>query len=107
MGIFSRGASAEDVAAAVKNAVADATNSVTLAGHMAQCERDKAEVRAAFLKSDQERQVMHAENTVKFAALAAQSARIMRIIWMAAGAMTLLTFMSGNGATLLAKVFRP
>lgn len=90
MGFFSRGASADDVATAVRSAVADATNSVTLAGHMAQCERDKAEMKAALLKQDQQRQQMHAETTGQFT-------RVNRVIWMAAGAITLLEFLSSGG----------
>lgn len=61
----------EEVQTAIKSAVSDATLAATLAGHMAQCEKDKAEIKA-------ERQRMHGENTRKFDAL-------FKIVWIAAG----------------------
>ena len=63
--------SPDDVQAAIKSAVADATLSATLAGHMAQCEKDKGEMKAEQIR-------MHAENTRKFD-------QLFKVIWIAMG----------------------
>ncbi|HLX18477.1 MAG TPA: hypothetical protein VKS24_25090 [Bradyrhizobium sp.] len=96
VGYFSR---RQDVAALVKdavaNAVADATNAVTLAGHMAQCEKDKAELKAEQLR-------MHNENNIKFKLIEDQNAKIMRIVYIATGVLaTLHLVVSEKGAAFL------
>ena len=50
------GITQEQMSEAIKAAVADANNATTLAGHMAQCERDKADMKAEQLR-------MHGENS--------------------------------------------
>lgn len=79
--------SQDEVSAAVKAAVADATNANTLSLHMAQCERDKGEMKAQMLE-------MHNENKRALAT-------IQRFIWMAAGAGVVLSVL---GKELAAKL---
>lgn len=79
MGMFGkRSMTPDEVADAIKNAVADATNAVTLANHMQQCERDKAEMKASQL-------AMHQENGRRFEELETQNVKIMRFVWVATG----------------------
>ncbi len=77
---------AEQVSQAIKSAVSDATLSVTLAGHMTQCEKDKAE-----MKAEQAR--MHAENTKKFD-------QLFKVVWIAMGIGAALSI---GGKEILAK----
>ena len=107
MSLWAKGMSADQVASAIKNAVADATNSSTLAAHMAQCERDKAEMKAGLLKQDQERLSMHEENQTRFSGLQAQLDKIQHVVWMAAGAIALISFLfSNSGWAVLAHVLQ-
>jgi hypothetical protein len=77
----------EEVQAAIKTAVSDATLAATLASHMAQCEKDKGEMKAESAR-------MHSENTKKFETL-------FKIVWVAAGASAVLSI---GGKELLAKI---
>ena len=93
--------SSDEVQTAIKNAVADATNTATLAQHMAQCERDKGDAKAEQLR-------LHNENKEKFTSLenkqdqlVKQIDRMTRYVWMAAGAAAVLSII---GKEVLAKV---
>lgn len=96
------GITQEQMADAIKSAttaaVADANNATTLAGHMAQCERDKADMKAEQLR-------MHGENSQRFKDLESQNSKIMRVVWGAAGVVTTLhLILSTEGAQLFAKI---
>jgi hypothetical protein len=80
---------------AVKNAVADATNAVTLAGHMAQCEKDKAELKAEQLR-------MHNENGVRFSGLERNQESLKKVVYMAVGAAAIVQILlSDKGAEIV------
>lgn len=97
----------DKVAEAIRNAVADATNTVTLAAHMSQCERDKAEMKATLLKQDQEHLAMHVENQNRFSSLEGQVGKLQKMVWMAAGAIAFVSFLlSNSGWTLFAHLFQ-
>lgn len=83
-----------EVDEAVKNAVSDATLASTLANHMAQCEKDKAES-----KADRDR--MHAENTTKFAAQDKKFDLLFKVIWIATGVGAALSI---GGKEVLSKI---
>lgn len=78
----------EEVREAIQSAVKDATLAATLAGHMSQCEKDKAEMKAAQEK-------MHMENTKKFDL-------IFKMIWLATGIGTAMTI---GGKEVVARFF--
>lgn len=93
-----RAFSESDVTAAVKAAVADATNAASLATHMAQCELDKAAIREALKEQNADRVRMHAENSVRFA-------KIERMIYYATGAIGLLmTLYSTQAGDVMRKI---
>lgn len=77
----------DEVNQAIKDAVSEATLAATLASHMAQCEKDKGEMKATA-------QRMHTENTKKLDFL-------FKVVWIAAGASAVL---SVGGKELLAKI---
>lgn len=92
---------------AVKNAVADVTNQVTLSAHMVQCEKDKAE-----LKETQKE--MHRENGERFAKLEGsmdslkatidtQKDRINKLVWSAAGAISVVHFLLSDKLPVVAE----
>lgn len=83
-----------DLQAAVRGAVQDATTSTQLSGHMVKCEEDKAAIRAELKQQGIDREKMHAENQAKFHEQDEKLNKVMRIVWMAAGATVAISFLA-------------
>ena len=66
--------------------VREATLSANFASHIAQCEKDKAEMKAATM-------TMHSENQQRFSKLEDQNNKNMRIIWTGLGLLLAIQFM--------------
>lgn len=83
-----------DLQAAVRGAVQDATTSTQLSGHMVKCEEDKAAIRAELKQQGIDREKMHAENQDKFHEQDEKLNKVMRFVWMAAGAGAAISIIS-------------
>jgi hypothetical protein len=94
MAWFSKHMTQEEITATVQAAVTAATTGATLTAHMAQCEKDKAEVKADQLR-------MHNENAAKFDKIDKDLSRLLKVLWIAMGAGAAL---SVGGKELLAKL---
>ena len=90
----------EQLDAAVKMAVADATTAALLASHIAECNQHKAKIDTALAEQNASRERMHVENAAKFD-------RMNKMIWMAAGAVSFVGFILSTqlGSSILPKIF--
>jgi hypothetical protein len=107
--IFGRKADPETIKNMVASAVADATNAVTLASHMAQCEKDKAETKAEQLRMHNENRIEREKDRTdiesKFSKIERQNTSIMRVVYIATGVLAACQFfLSQAGGHILSKL---